>query len=75
MDDRVRVELSEGIADVRLVRADKHNGLDRRMFEAAYPGQRFQDMTFAHASNASAGFLTARLAFNNSPWDRLPAWE
>ena len=34
MDDRVRVELSEGIADVRLVRADKHNGLDRRMFEA-----------------------------------------
>jgi enoyl-CoA hydratase/carnithine racemase len=34
MDDRVRVDLSEGIADVRLVRADKHNGLDRRMFEA-----------------------------------------
>ena len=34
MDDRVRVELSEGIAEVRLVRADKHNGLDRRMFEA-----------------------------------------
>jgi enoyl-CoA hydratase/carnithine racemase len=34
MDDRVRVDLSEGIAEVRLVRADKHNGLDRRMFEA-----------------------------------------
>jgi enoyl-CoA hydratase/carnithine racemase len=34
MDDRVRVELSEGVAEVRLVRADKHNGLDRRMFEA-----------------------------------------
>lgn len=34
MDDRVRVELSEGVAEVRLTRADKHNGLDRRMFEA-----------------------------------------
>lgn len=34
MDDRVRVELSEGVAEVCLVRADKHNGLDRRMFEA-----------------------------------------
>lgn len=34
MDDRVRVELFEGVAEVRLVRADKHNGLDRRMFEA-----------------------------------------
>jgi enoyl-CoA hydratase/carnithine racemase len=34
MDDRVRTELSEGIAEVRLVRAEKHNGLDRRMFEA-----------------------------------------
>ena len=34
MDDRVRVEISDGVADVRLVRADKHNGLDHRMFEA-----------------------------------------
>jgi len=34
MDDRVRVELSQGVADVRLARPDKHNGLDRRMFEA-----------------------------------------
>ncbi len=34
MNDRVRVELSEGIAEVRLARPDKHNGLDRRMFEA-----------------------------------------
>jgi cytochrome c peroxidase len=45
----------------------------RQMFEAAYPNQRFRDMTFAHASNAIAGFLTARLAFNNSPWDRFLA--
>ena len=34
MDDRIRVELSEGVAEVRLTRTDKHNGLDRRMFEA-----------------------------------------
>ncbi|MEM9455586.1 MAG: crotonase/enoyl-CoA hydratase family protein [Myxococcota bacterium] len=34
MDDRVRVEISDGVADVRLMRADKHNGLDHRMFEA-----------------------------------------
>jgi len=47
----------------------------RRMFEMAYPGQRFEDMTFAHASNAIAGFLTARLAFNNSPWDRFLAGD
>jgi cytochrome c peroxidase len=45
----------------------------RRMFQAAYPNQRFQDMTFAHASNAIAGFLTARLTFNNSPWDQFLA--
>jgi cytochrome c peroxidase len=45
----------------------------RRMFEAAYPGKRFEQMTFAYASNAIAGFVTAKLAFNNSPWDRFLA--
>ncbi|MBA3345073.1 MAG: cytochrome-c peroxidase [Gemmatimonadales bacterium] len=45
----------------------------RRMFEAAYPGQRFEGMTFAHASNAIAGFFTDKLTFNNSPWDRFLA--
>src|SRR3954464_10323940 len=34
MEDRVRVTMSEGIADVRLVRADKMNALDAAMFEA-----------------------------------------
>jgi cytochrome c peroxidase len=43
----------------------------RRMFEAAYPGKRFNQMTFAHASNAIAGFFIDRLSFNNSPWDRF----
>jgi len=34
MDDRVRVTISDGVADVRLVRADKMNALDGAMFEA-----------------------------------------
>jgi cytochrome c peroxidase len=45
----------------------------RHMFEQAYPGQRFEQMTFAHASNAIAGFVIDRLSFNNSPWDRFLA--
>ena len=45
----------------------------RRMFERAYPGQRFEDMTFAHASNAIAGFMLGKLSFNDSPWDRFLA--
>jgi cytochrome c peroxidase len=47
----------------------------RRMFEAAYPGKQFAEMNFAYASNAIAGFLTDRLAFNNSPWDRFLAGD
>jgi enoyl-CoA hydratase/carnithine racemase len=34
MDDRVRVTISDGVADVRLVRADKMNALDAAMFQA-----------------------------------------
>jgi cytochrome c peroxidase len=47
----------------------------RRLFEAAYPGTRFQDMTFAHASNAIAGFIIGRMSFTNSPWDRFLAGD
>ena len=43
----------------------------RGMFEAAYPGTKFSDMTFAHAANAIAGFLIDRLAFDDTPWDRF----
>ncbi|HVQ46109.1 MAG TPA: cytochrome c peroxidase [Gemmatimonadales bacterium] len=43
----------------------------RHMFEKAYPGTRFEQMTFAHASNAIAGFIIDKLSFNNSPWDRF----
>jgi enoyl-CoA hydratase/carnithine racemase len=34
MNDRVSVSMSDGVADVRLVRADKMNALDDAMFEA-----------------------------------------
>src|SRR6202000_3492700 len=34
MEDRVAIEIKDGVADVRLVRADKMNALDFAMFEA-----------------------------------------
>src|SRR3954453_23502418 len=34
MEDRVSISIGDGIADVRLVRADKMNALDQAMFEA-----------------------------------------
>src|SRR6202049_74181 len=34
MDDRVSISIAEGVADVRLVRADKMNALYAAMFEA-----------------------------------------
>lgn len=34
MEERVSISISEGVADVRLVRADKMNALDQPMFEA-----------------------------------------
>lgn len=43
----------------------------RAMFEAAYPGEPFGQMTFAHASNAIAGFFVDKLTFADSPWDRF----
>jgi cytochrome c peroxidase len=43
----------------------------RQMFEAAYPGQRFEDMSFAHAANAIAGFLVDAFTLDDSPWDRF----
>lgn len=43
----------------------------RAKFEAAYPGTRFEDMTFAHAANAIGAFLTDQLTFTDSPWDRF----
>jgi len=41
------------------------------MFEAAYPGESFDDMTFAHAANAIAAFEVAAFESTNSPWERF----
>ena len=43
----------------------------RQMFEAAYPGTPFANMTFAHASNAIGGFIVAKFEARNSPWDKF----
>lgn len=43
----------------------------RQMFEVAYPGTPFDDMTLAHASNAIAGFIVEEFAFVDTPWDRF----
>jgi cytochrome c peroxidase len=45
----------------------------REMFEEAYEGTRFEDMTFAHASNAIAGFIIDQFTFDKTPWDRFLA--
>jgi enoyl-CoA hydratase/carnithine racemase len=34
MEERVSISIANGVADVRLVRADKMNALDAAMFEA-----------------------------------------
>jgi cytochrome c peroxidase len=47
----------------------------RGLFEAAYPGTPFSSMTFAHASNAMAGFFVDQLTFQNTPWDRFLAGD
>ncbi|HKK27501.1 MAG TPA: cytochrome c peroxidase [Gemmatimonadota bacterium] len=43
----------------------------RRLFEAAYPGRRFDEMSFAHAANAIGGFLVDAFTFDDAPWDRF----
>ena len=47
----------------------------RALFQAAYPGTDFQNMTFAHASNAIGAFFVDQLTFTSSPWDRFLAGE
>lgn len=42
-----------------------------KMFEKAYPGTKFADMTFAHAANAIAAFEVDTFAADNTPWDRF----
>lgn len=43
----------------------------RALFEAAYPGVRFEDMTYAYASNAVGAFIVDQFTLADSPWDRF----
>jgi cytochrome c peroxidase len=47
----------------------------RTLFEAAYPGQVFDSLNFAHAGNAIGGWITDVFSFANSPWDRMLAGD
>ena len=43
----------------------------RSLFEAAYPGQLFDNMSFAHAGNAMGCWIVDVFAATNTPWDRF----
>lgn len=45
------------------------------MFEAAYPGTDFGDMTFAHAANAIAAFEVSGFESRDSDWERFIAGD
>ncbi len=45
------------------------------LFKAAYPGVDFDDMTFAHAANAIAGFEIAAFDHRDNPWQRFIAGD
>jgi cytochrome c peroxidase len=47
----------------------------RTMFEAAYPGQQFDNMNFAHAGNAMGAWIAGAFPATNSPWDRFLAGQ
>jgi cytochrome c peroxidase len=47
----------------------------RTMFEQAYPGTSFDDMTFAHASNAIGGYIVQAFEMKASKWDQLLAGD
>lgn len=39
------------------------------LFDAAYPGQSFETLTFVHAANAMAAYQSEAFSFPNAPWD------
>lgn len=47
----------------------------RELFRNAYPGTRYEDMTFAYASNAIGAFIVDKLTFDDTPWDRFLAGD
>ena len=47
----------------------------RNLFEAAYPGTYFEDMSFAHAANAIAGWEISTFRSEGSPFQRFVAGD
>jgi enoyl-CoA hydratase/carnithine racemase len=55
MKDRVSIDLTDGVADVRLIRADKMNALDNAMFEGILEaGDRLRAMSIELVTRARA---------------------
>ena len=55
MEDRIRLTIEGGVADVRLSRADKLNALDPAMFKAiAETGRRLKDDSSVRSFRARA---------------------
>ena len=65
------------LTDVWVVLMDRLGAIQEYvdMFEDAYPGTSFGNMTFAHAANALAGFEIRAFPATNTPWDRFVAGD
>jgi enoyl-CoA hydratase/carnithine racemase len=81
MDDRIRITLTDGVADVRMVRVDKMNALDLRMFDAliaatdqlrTMPGLRAVVLS-GEGRAFCAGIDTSRFAGGNDRDDAIRA--
>src|SRR5258705_1717631 len=73
MEERVSVTISDGVADVRLVRADKMNALDAAMFDALVATSE----RLAHEKGARAAVLSGegRSFFAGLDMDRFAAMK
>ena len=70
MKDRVSIDLKDGVADVRLIRADKMNALDPAMFEGLIEaGEQLRRMKGLRASCCRA---RARPSAPGSTWAVSP---
>ena len=70
MEKRVSITISDGVADVRLVRADKMNALDAAMFEALVAASE----RLAQKKACGRSYCPARDGRSApvSTWDALP---
>ena len=64
MEDRIKIDLHEGVADVRLTRADKMNALDDAMFSALV----------ATGEKLKTQEVSARSCFRAKDEPFAPAW-